>query len=126
MSLLAAVFASMSGTTAADVTPNAVNWGNITGVLSGTNANQTLNGTSASITISVTKSPIFDVGIIEYDLNGAGFVEYTAPFVVDSVTGQTLRFQVSTDLGAAAATVTVKNDTDGGATLDTFTYNLSG
>lgn len=125
MSILLAAFAGMSA--APDVTPNAVNWANITGATSGSNANQTLSGTSVSITVSVSKSPAIDVGIIEYSLAGGAFTTYSAPFVVDSVTGQTLRFQVSTDPGIpASATVTVTNNTDGSVTLDTFTYSLSG
>jgi hypothetical protein len=38
-----------------------------------------------------------------------------------------LRWQATTDGGIpASGTVTVKNDSDGGATLDTFTVTLSG
>lgn len=122
MSILLAAFAGMSA--APDVTPNAVNWGNITGATSGSNANQTLSGTSLSITVSLSLSA---PGSFEYSLAGGAFEAYVAPFVVDSVTGQTLRWQCSTDPGIPiSGTATVTNDTDAGATLDTFTFNLTG
>ena len=107
-----------------DVTPNAVNWGNISGSTSGTNANQTINGTSGSITISASQVGGYD---LEYSLDGAAFTAYTAPFSVNGLAGQTLRWQASTDGGIpASGTVTVRNDSDASAVLDTFTVTLSG
>lgn len=122
MSILMAAFAALTG--GADVTPNAVNWGNISGTTSGTNANQTVNGCSTSITISMTYVGGAD---IEYSLDGAAFVAYTVPFSVNAQTGQTLRWQATTDGGIpASGTVTIRNDSDASAVLDTFTVTLSG
>jgi hypothetical protein len=109
---------------APDVTPNAVDWGNISGATSGTNANQTISGTSGNITISRT---YVGAAEISYSLAGAAFTPYTAPFSVNGLAGQTLRWQATTDGGIpASGTVTVRNDSAGGATLDTFTVSLSG
>ena len=111
--------------TTADVTPNAVNWADISGATSGTNANQTINGTSVSITISAEiTGGAFN---LNYSLAGGGFTAYTAPISVNGLAGQTLRWQASTDPGIpASGTVTIRNDSDGSATLDTFTVTLSG
>lgn len=109
---------------APDVTPNAVNWGNISGSTTGTNANQTINGTSGNITISMT---YVGAAVIQYSLAGGAFTTYTAPFSVNGLAGQTLRWQATTDGGIpASGTVTVRNDSDGAAVLDTFTVTLSG
>lgn len=101
-----------------DVTPNAVNWADISGATPQSNANQTISGIDATISISLGKT---GSGILTYDLNGAGFTAYSGAFNVTN--GQTLRFQLS---GAGTSgTVTVTNDSDGSTTLDTFTYSLT-
>jgi len=119
MSLLALAAAGISGgATSADITPDAVNWANISGSGSGSNANQTITGITAPITISLSNS---GGGFPSYDLNGAGFSVYSGPFVVTN--GQTLRFSVGGS--PASGTITVVNDTDSSTTLDTFTYSLT-
>lgn len=111
--MIAAIITAMGG---ADLTPDAVNWADTSTTNPQSNANQTITGIDAPITISTTNSGI---GALLYDLNGAGFTSYSAPFSVSN--GQTLRWQLS---GAGAGTITVKNDSTGGTTLDTFTYSL--
>ena len=119
MSLIAFAATGIGGGgAAADVTPNAVNWANASGGDPQSNANQTVNGCSGSIVLSTTNS---GAGTLSYSLDGAGFVSYSGPFSVDALTGQTLRWQLA---GATAGTITVKNDSDSGTTLDTFTYAL--
>lgn len=116
-------FINASG--ANDVTPNAVNWANIgpTSAGSGTNASQTVQGCTIAITLSITNS---GSGIVEYRLDSGSYVTYTAPFSVDARTGQTLDWRVSPIApGNVTGTVTVKNDSDGAATLDTFTYDVT-
>ena len=127
MSILLAAFGAMS-TTTVDVTPNAVNWANISsGTASGVNANQTVNGCGTSITLSVAVSGASPTPpVVEYSLDGGGYVTYSTPFSVDAATGQTLNFRVTgLTPGTNTGTVTVTNDSDGSATLDTFTYSVS-
>lgn len=105
-----------------DVTPNAVNWAAVSGVSPQANANQTVDGCSRSITLSAVNS---SSGTLKYSLAGGAFTAYLAPFSVDAAAGQTLRWQVESAIGTKTGTVTVKNDSDGGTTLDTFTYNVT-
>lgn len=115
--LMAAAIGSLG-----DVTPNAVNWADLSGTSPQSNANQTINGCSGSIVLSATNS---SSGTLLYSLAGAAFTAYLSPFSVDAAAGQTLRWQVTSAIGTKVGTVTVTNDTDGGATLDTFTYSVS-
>lgn len=122
MSMLLAAWAAMAGA-ASDVTPDAVNWANVSGVQPQANANQTINGITSSITISL--SYVGDFPVIEYRINSGSYVSYAAPFSVSN--GQTLNFRISVLplSGPAAGTITVTNDSDSGATLDTFTYSVT-
>lgn len=123
MSILLSLLAALGNS---DTTPNAVNWGNIGPVAtSGTNANQTITGCDRSITLSASG---VGVGVtLQYSLAGGAFATYSAPFSVDAAAGQTLRWQVAAILpGTQTGTITVTNDSDGGATLDTFTYSVTG
>lgn len=126
MSILLAAFAGMS-TTTVDLTPNAVNWADISSASdSGVNANQTVDGCGASITISVAVSGASPTpAIIEYRLDSGSYVTYSTPFSVDAQTGQTLNFRVAGVIpGTNTGTVTVTNDSDSSTTLDTFTYSV--
>jgi hypothetical protein len=107
---------------ASDVTPNAVNWGNVSGFSSQANANQTIDGITSSITISIT-----DVGtgvLTYYRINSGTYTLYTGPFTVSN--GQTLNFRCDAFPSTTpTGTITVRNDSSGSATLDTFTYSLT-
>lgn len=122
MSLIAAMVASLS---ARDVTPDAVNWANVSGASPQANANQTISGITSSISISLSLSGTSGEAIfLDYRINSGSYVTYSTPFSVSN--GDTLNFRVSTiSGGAGAGTVTVTNDSSGSATLDTFTYNMS-
>jgi hypothetical protein len=119
MSILLAAFAALG----ADVTPDAVNWANISGTDVASNANQTISGISSSISIGLTITGNDDLEIIAYRINSGSYVTYSAPFNVSN--GDTLNFQVSTVISAAAGSVTVTNESAGGVTLDSFTYSVA-
>lgn len=119
MSILAAYMATLGG----DVTPNAVNWANISSASSpAANANQTVNGCSRSITISAANS---GSGFLEYRLDSGSYVTYSAPFSVNALAGQTLNWRISAFAGTVTGTITVTNDSDSSTTLDTFTYDVT-
>lgn len=107
----------MAAVSSADVTPDAVNWTTLTGVSPKATSDLTITGISRDITLSVS-----DTGsaIVEYRIDSGSWTTYSAPFTVSD--GETLGWRV--DAGGSG-TITVTNDTDGGATLDLFIYNLS-
>lgn len=124
MSILFAYLATLSNQ---DVTPNAVNWANVSGASPQANANQTVDGCSRSITISMAKSGTTGTpSVVDYRIASGTYTTYTVPFSIDALAGQTLNWRVSLLApGAGTGTITVTNDSDGSATLDTFTYNLT-
>lgn len=109
--------ASSGGT---DVTPNAINWGNVSGDISGSNSNQTFGGIDTNITVSWSYSGTGSVTVLGVVNNGSG-----AGSPVSIANGDTLRFSVSSG-GAASGTVTVVNVSDSSTTLDTFTVSMTG
>jgi hypothetical protein len=107
-----------------DVTPNAVNWANVSGASPQANANQTVDGCSRSITISASASG--GNTSLYYRIASGSYVFYSAPFSINALAGQALNWRVNCVVpGSAAGTVTVTNDSDGSATLDTFTYSVT-
>lgn len=117
MSIMLAAFAAMG----ADVTPNAVDWADIAGVDSVANANQTIDGISSSITISIVDSA---GSLTNYRIDSGSYILYTAPFTISN--GQTLNFRVDAiPFSASVGTITVRNDSAASATLDTFTYEVT-
>lgn len=122
MSILALAAAGIASVR--DVTPAAVNWANISGATSGTNANQTISDISSTIDIYYERAG--DFVTLEYSLNGGAFTALNASTNLTVSDGDTVRWQASTGLGAASSTVTVKNASDGDTTLDTFTVTLTG
>lgn len=119
MSILRAAWAAMAPSAAVDVTPDAVNWADISGSGFAANANQTISGIGTSISIGASLS---GSGILSYSLNGGSFTAYSTPISVSN--SNTLRWQVDS-ISAVSGTVTVTNQSAGGATLDTFTYNIT-
>ena len=121
MSILALAAAGIASS--GDVTPNAVNWTDISSASSpAANANQTVNGCSRSITISAANSGF---GFLEYRLDSGSYVTYSAPFSVNALAGQTLNWRISAFAGTVTGTITVTNDSDASTTLDTFTYDVT-
>ena len=94
------------------------NWTNIYDTDIGSTNLQTISGIGGSISISVTKT---GTGKLTYTF-GSGDFPYTGPFSVGL--GQALGFTVSATIGAGtvAGTLTIRNASNGGATLDSITY----
>ncbi|MEL6758505.1 MAG: hypothetical protein AAFP81_18910 [Pseudomonadota bacterium] len=111
-----------------DVTPNAVNWANISGAETASNANQTINGIDTAITLRIeytaTGAP---AAILGASINGGAFNNVNSGNTITVNNGDTVRFQVVAfgTAGSVSGTVTVINQSDGDATLDTFTYSVS-
>lgn len=118
-----------------DVTPDSLNWGNITatdtinGVGSNSGSEQTLAGIDAQITLravwtSTSSSPAKG----QWIKNGAAVQSVQAsPVTVNVSLGDKVYFSMSARNSGTAGnydsgTVTVTNDTDGGASIDTFTF----
>ena len=104
-----------------DVTPNAVNWSNITtsSFPSGNNGPVTISGIGSPITIEVT----FTAGLgLEYSTNNAGsFNSITSGSTLVINNGDNLAFRMSSGSPFVTYTVTIKNVTGDNTTLDTFT-----
>lgn len=107
-----------------DVTPNAVNWTDIvtTSTQADTNT-QTISGIDTTISLSCTVSPGTAV-TLSYSVDGAAFAPYGAPF--DVTNNQTVQFRMNDPLGnLESGSVTIRNDSDSSAILDTFNYNFT-
>lgn len=107
-----------------DKTPDAVNWANIgPGTSPQNNANQTLQNFDGSINIEINAD---SAGLLEYSLNGGAFTFISNGGQVAVSDGDTLRWQVSPAApGTVSGTITITNESDGSAVLDTFTYNVT-
>ena len=105
-----------------DVTPNAVNWGDIIGTGgSGENSNQTILGITQDITLELGGAS--GGGYMQYSLNNGSFVTYSGPFAVSNNTP--VKFKaVRTSIGYVT-TISVINISDGSTVLDTFSVQLS-
>ena len=103
-----------------DVTPDPVDWPNVTFILSGETESRTISGITSSITISIGCEYCGDGGVLYYSLNGGSFVQYTAPFSVSN--GQTLTWSVEDLPFGGARIINVINDSDGGAILDEIAF----
>lgn len=127
MSILLAAFAALGSSSGSDVTPDAVNWPNISGVSPQSTGNQTITGIDATITLSAQVTTVVQAGgifsIFVNDSFVATFSTTLAEFSVSS--GDTVSFSVQPSFGTVEGTVTVRNVTDSNTTLDTFTYNVS-
>lgn len=125
-------FGAAAGQTAGDVTPAAVNWANITSPTN-VNADQTISSIGVPITLRATVSGAGGTGAITIGVwvNGSAVAAIPAPSDGSSVewsvvSGDTVHFACTIFGGTRTGTVTVTNQSDGGASLDTFTYNVTG
>ena len=127
---LGSVAGKGGGGTPPDVTPGAVNWGNISGVDEASNSGQTISDITSFITLRATFSGVSGdaTGTIVPNVAGVEGTGATVSeggsfsFVVSN--GQSVYFTAraaGTALQARNCTVTITNSSDGGATLDTFT-----
>jgi len=128
-----------------DVTPNSVNWANIQ-YDGNTNAYivavQQITGINTSITLEVTATGIVNAilyvkvdnssptwsngGSWDGDITGWTSLNNTQlPYTFTVTNNQYVSFGCDPDSpGVALRTITVKNNSDGAATLDTFTLNI--
>jgi len=114
---------------AADVTPDAVNWPNL-----GSNSSlvssitQTITGINTTITLMInyannsTNNPC-DTYVYLYSKNGGTFTSFTSGSTVSISNNDTLRFQLSGREGGGQ--LTVINTTDNNAIIDTLTLTSS-
>lgn len=107
----------------ADVTPDAIAWGNISASSStpavSTTTTESVTGISTAIEIKPTYT---GTGSLYYSVNGGTFTSIASGSTFFVSTGDTLAWRVSAS-STASGTVTVLNHSDGDATLDTFTYS---
>lgn len=108
----------------ADASPDAVNWANISGTSPTANAAQTFTGITTTVTL---RAAIADDSItLKYSLNSGAWTTITSDVTdIAVVLNDTLAFQASGSPTSLEATVTVKNHTLGGTTLDTFSVTLT-
>lgn len=115
-----------------DATPNAIDFDNISDigfVASAATNIVTITGIDTTITLRLTLTAAMSASrtVIVYR-NGAFVTSVTSGMTVDvaMMNGQTLQyvFMNSQNLSTWSGTATVSNLSDGGATLDTFTYSL--
>lgn len=126
---------SGAGGGGSDVTPDAVNWANITtspaGLGFGHNATQAITGIDTTIQVkaawtSTSSSPAKGV----WFKNGAMVGSYApTPVTVSARSGDDLAFYMncvtsSTSGNYDSGTVTVTNESDSSTSLDTFTFTL--
>lgn len=113
-----------SATVVSGVTPDAVNWANISGAVPVGNANQTFSGLSTAITLRFDF--ISGGTLLWYSKNNASLVEITPGTTTVSVSnGDTLKFSAGTEGDALDGTVAVVNTSDGDTVLDTFTVYVT-
>jgi hypothetical protein len=108
------------GTGGGTVIPNPLTWTSIVGVDDASSNNQTVSGISAPMSIAAM---ITGSGQLFVTQNGVPF-GYTGAFPANN--GDVIAWSVSTPgTGRVAGTITVLNDSDGGATLCTIAYHLA-
>lgn len=99
------------------IVPGPLVWTDIYGQFDGQTNLQTLSLITVPILIAATNS---GTGVLGYLLNGV-FKTYTGAFGVAA--GDTLAWSVAGDgIHNKSGTITVKNMSDGAATLDSFSY----
>lgn len=122
MSLLTTIAAMGQG----DVTPDAIDWGNISDTASpiatATTTTETFTGISAPIDVRVTYTGSYLA--VTYSLNGGGGTTLNSGDTISIVNNDTLAFTFSAN-ASTSGTATVINDSDGSTTLDTFTVTLT-
>lgn len=102
-----------------DVTPVALAFTSISGTDFASGNVQTITGINTPITLQLTHS---GSGAIYYNVNGAGFNAYSAPFVVNN--GDTLQLAAAYPGGASpkTGTISVVNNSDSNAVIGSCSY----
>ena len=114
----------------ADVTPNAVDWNDVSGgygFLLYTNT-VTVTGISTAINLTISWSGN-EIGFFGISINGGSFIDLEAeggsPRTFSISNNDTIRFGAS-GVGGKVITVTVTNASDANTVLDTFTMTYFG
>lgn len=119
--------------TGSDVTPDALNWGNISqtgtgSAVSATTSALAIAGIDTPITLRASWDTFGDGNRGAWVKNGVTQGGGSAPLDVTVNVGDTLAFRMALITGptpeSSSGTVTVTNVSDSGAAIDTFTYNL--
>jgi hypothetical protein len=107
----------------ADVTPNAVNWNDVT---NGSTNTQTITGISTAInlTISFTGYSNGSLNVYKND-SETSLADEGSPFTLSVSNNDEIYFSGSAN-SAQTISVTVTNASDGNTVLDTFTINTGG
>jgi hypothetical protein len=125
MSVCVVIQSSGIVSTGSDVTPGAANWTNITNYRgSGTTNSQTITGLDTPVTFRASWTTSGDTNIGYWTKNGVAEAAGVSPRDVVINNNTTLTFTVETlaTPASTSGTVTVTNLSDGGASIDTFTY----
>ena len=127
MSILAAMMGVMSEAGAQDSTPDAIDWASISGADVVATTDETVSGIVGTIDLYYEINNSGSSPIIYYRIN-SGTWQFlnsgsTNTFTVSN--NQTVGWQVVASFGAVNSTITVKNASDAGATLDTFGANVT-
>lgn len=117
-----------------DVTPNAVNWTDITGEGVGTTNTQTISGINTSIILRVeyTGNTSITGNLANVSVNGTEYqmdsdLENNGFYIFTVNNGDSIFFRFISFFGIITPqTVTIKNSSDSNSILDTFTVQLSG
>lgn len=127
MSILAAMMGVMSEAGAQDSTPDAIDWASISGADVVATTDETVSGIVGTIDLYYEISNSGSSPIIYYRIDSGTWqflnAGSTNTFTVSN--NQTVGWQVVASFGAVNSTITVKNASDAGATLDTFGANVT-
>ena len=127
MSILASLMGVMSESGAQDSTPDAINWASISGADVVATTDETVSGIVGTIDLYYEINNSGSSPIIYYRINSGTWqflnAGSTNTFTVSN--NQTVGWQVVASFGAVNSTITVKNASDAGATLDTFGANVT-
>lgn len=113
------------GTSNTDVTPDAVDWGNITG--NSGNVSQAITGINQTITLQMSGSALspgqsFTITAVVNGSNAASMnvTDSAASTTFNVSNNDIVSFSVTSATGSYVSVITVANNSDGGAGLDTF------
>ena len=127
MSILAAMMGVMSEAGAQDSTPDAIDWASISGADVVATTDETVSGIVGTIDLYYEINNSGSSPIIYYRIDSGTWqflnAGSTNTFTVSN--NQTVGWQVVASFGAVNSTITVKNASDAGATLDTFSANVT-
>jgi len=127
MSILASLMGVMSESGAQDSTPDAIDWASISGADVVATTDETVSGIVGTIDLYYEINNSGSSPIIYYRIDSGTWqflnAGSTNTFTVSN--NQTVGWQVVASFGAVNSTITVKNASDAGATLDTFSANVT-